>query len=150
MEMIVERLWRKPLYTIGRLYLDGSLLCNTLEDTDRGLDWTMTPSDIAAIKQPGKTAIPTGRYRVVFDWSSRFGKTEYAIENKIPLVQGVKGFTYIRIHAGNDEGDTEGCILLGENKAVGKVLNSRYWCKRLNERLWLPWTAGSPIWLTVR
>lgn len=150
MELVVERLWKKPLYTIGRLYVDGSLMCNTLEDVDRGLDQTMTLDEIASLKVPGKTAIPTGRYRVVFDWSSRFGKTEYAIDGKIPLVQGVKGFTYIRVHAGNDEGDTEGCILLGENKAVGKVLNSRYWCKRLNERLWLPWTAGSPIWLTVR
>lgn len=37
----------------------------------------------------------------------------------------MKGFEGILIHAGNTEEDSAGCIILGENRVKGKVINSR-------------------------
>lgn len=117
MELLVVRYYKKPTYTIGKLFINGEYFCDTLEDTDRGLANTMPLSQIQAAKRKGTTAIPTGRYLMELTVSPRFGRT-------LPIIIGVKGFDGIRIHRGNTHEDTEGCILVGENKAVGKVLNS--------------------------
>ena len=128
MELLVVRYHKKPNYTIGKLFIDGEYFCDTLEDTDRGLSNDMTLSQIQAAKRKGTTAIPTGRYLMELTVSPRFGRT-------LPILIGVKGFEGIRIHRGNTHEDTEGCILVGENKAVGKVLNSANTENRLMERL---------------
>ena len=120
MKIEVYRKYRKNGYTIGLLYVNGKFVCNTLEDTDRGLTSEMTKEQIAAIKVKGKTAIPTGSYPVIMSYSPRFKK-------QMPLLCGVKGFEGIRIHSGNTAADTEGCILCGKNTEVGKVTNSKFW-----------------------
>lgn len=120
MKIEVHRKYRKDGYTIGLLYINGKFLCNTLEDTDRGLTSIMSKEQIAAVKIKGKTAIPTGTYPVIMSYSPRFGK-------QMPLLCGVKGFEGIRIHSGNTAKDTEGCILCGKNTEVGKVTNSKAW-----------------------
>ena len=113
MKIEVHRKYRKDGYTIGLLYINGKFICNTLEDTDRGLTSIMSKEQIAAVKIKGKTAIPTGTYPVIMSYSPRFGK-------QMPLLCGVKGFEGIRIHSGNTAKDTEGCILCGKNTEVGK------------------------------
>lgn len=128
MELLVVRYNKKPNYTIGKLFINGEYFCDTLEDADRGLANAMTLSQIQAAKRKGITAIPTGRYLMELTVSPRFGRT-------LPILIGVKGFEGIRIHRGNTQEDTEGCILVGENKAVGKVLNSSNTEQRLIERL---------------
>lgn len=114
----LRRIALKAGYTIGRMYIDGQYFCDTLEDTDRGINMLMPLHDIQQIKIKGKTAVPTGEYQVVIDYSCRFKKN-------MPHVLAVPGFEGIRIHPGNTAEDTEGCILLGENKTKGKVVNSR-------------------------
>ena len=64
MEILVKRLYKNSAYTIGKMYIDGQYLCDTVEDYDRGLKQSMTPQQIAVQKVYGKTAIPTGRYKV--------------------------------------------------------------------------------------
>lgn len=118
MEIILNRKYRKPTHTIGKFYIDGVAWKDSLEDPDRGLDNQMTESEIRSKKVSANTAIPTGRYEVGLTFSPKF-------KRDLPIIKNVKGFEAIRIHAGNDTGDTEGCLLPGENKAVGKVLNSR-------------------------
>lgn len=120
MKIEVHRKYRKDGYTIGLLYINGKFLCNTLEDTDRGLTSIMSKEQIAAVKIKGKTAIPTGTYNVIMSYSPRFGK-------QMPLLCGVKGFEGIRIHSGNTAKDTEGCILCGKNTEKGKVTSSKAW-----------------------
>lgn len=66
MKLRVERLWKKATYTVGRLYVNDRLYCNTLEDVIRNLD--------KEAKVPGKTAIPAGTYKVIFNWSPKFGR----------------------------------------------------------------------------
>ena len=129
MEILVERKWKKPNYTIGVLSIDGKFFCNTLEDTDRGLKDIMNVSEIKTIKKPHITAIPTGTYQVTLNVvSSKFGSRKFYKEvcnGKVPRLLNVKGFDGILIHSGNKAEDTDGCILVGQNKVVGQVINSQ-------------------------
>ncbi len=117
MKLKVERLWKKPRYTVGRLYVDGKFFCNTLEDTVRDLNRER--------KVPGKTAIPYGEYKVVFNWSPKFGRN-------LPRLLNVPAFEGILIHPGNTADDSSGCILVGKNTEVGRLTESRYTSDKLN------------------
>ncbi len=115
MNLVLKRIDFQPLRTFGRLYVDGAYFCDVLEDTDRGLRADMTMAEIADTKVQGKTAIPYGTYRVTFEHSPRFKRDMLTVCN-------VQGFSGVRIHAGNTEEDTEGCLLLGKrqgNKLAG-------------------------------
>ena len=118
MRLTLIRKYKLPTYTIGKLYIDGEYFCDTLEDKDRGLTDSMFVSEISKIKIKKETAIPTGTYKVTITYSNRFKKN-------MPLINNVKGFEGIRIHSGNTDKDTEGCILVGFNKVKGNVINSR-------------------------
>lgn len=126
MKLELYRKYRKNGYTIGLLYANGKFVCNTLEDTDRGLTSAMSERQIASIKVKGKTAIPTGVYSIIVTYSPRFKK-------QMPLLYNVKGFEGVRIHSGNTANDTEGCILCGKNTEVGKVTSSRIWTEKVYE-----------------
>lgn len=123
MKILVERLWKKDKYTIGKVYVNGEFFSNSLEDKDRGLTSDMPLEKIQKLKVKGETAIPTGTYEVDYTMSSRFKKM-------MPLVKNVKGFDGIRIHSGNTAKDTLGCLLLGKNTEVGKVTNSKAYCDK--------------------
>ena len=138
MNIEVKRIALKDTYTIGKLYIDGAYFCDTLEDKDRGLEESMPIEKIMFLKKPHITAIPTGTYTVILNYSNRFKRI-------MPLVINVKGFAGIRIHAGNTSEDTDGCILVGENKAKGKVLNSKDTYNRLFERM----KSADKVYLTV-
>ena len=142
MEILVKRLHKKKDYTIGKMYINGEYFCDTLEDTDRGLTQIMTLSEIKEVKEYGRTAIPTGRYPIAYTYSPRFKK-------HLPLLLNVPAFEGVRIHSGNTHKDTEGCILLGENKAVGKVLNSRKTMDEFLRILKPAIEACEDIWITI-
>lgn len=118
MNIILDRIAKKSKYTIGKLYIDGEYFCDTIEDTDRGLTQTMTDAQIKSKKVYGQTAIPTGTYKVIISYSNKF-------KRQMPLLLNVPGFLGIRIHSGNTEKDTEGCLIVGKNKVVGKVIESK-------------------------
>lgn len=124
MELNVKRIARKDGYTIGRLFINNEYFCDTLEDTDRGLKDTMQVNEILAKKVKGQTAIPTGKYDVILTFSPRFKRV-------LPLLLKVPGYQYIRVHNGNRPDSTEGCLLVGENKAKGQVINSRATLEKL-------------------
>ena len=128
MEILVKRIAKKETYTIGKMYIDGKYFCDTLEDKDRGLSQSMTEEEIRKIKVYGLTAIPTGAYKVIVNYSERFGKL-------MPLLLDVKGYAGVRIHSGNTPSDTLGCILVGRNTAKGMVTESRKTFLRLMETL---------------
>lgn len=120
MKLKLERKYKKEKYTIGRLYVDGVLFCNTLEDVDRGLDESTTAIEIAEKKVYGETAIPTGTYKVVLDvYSPKFSKYPFyqdICEGKLPRLLNVKGFNGILIHCADGPRGAElvqGCIGIG-------------------------------------
>lgn len=110
------------------MYIDGQYLCDTVEDCDRGLKQSMTSQQIAVKKVYGKTAIPAGRYKVTLTFSNKFKRV-------LPLVNDVIGFLGIRIHSGNTAEDSLGCIIVGENKIKGGVVNSKVTLERLMAKL---------------
>ncbi len=117
MKLTLKRIALRSTYTIGRLYVDGNYFCDTLEDTVRDLNKN-GKFDNGEKKVYAKTAIPYGTYEIKWTYSPRFKKYT-------PQLMNVPSFSGIRIHAGNSSTDTEGCLLLGQNKKVGMVLNSR-------------------------
>ena len=138
MELNIKRIARRETYTIGRLYIDGKYFCDTLEDKDRGLRQDMPVSVIRATKRKGITAIPTGRYRVTLAVQSpKFSKRAiYQFCNGyLPRLINVPGYDGVLIHIGNTARDTEGCLLVGRNTQVGKVLDSRKTFIELYDRL---------------
>ena len=124
MKIELVRIAFKDTYTIGKLYVDGKYECDVLEDVDRGLDSSMSESEILKRKVKGETAIPTGHYVINITYSPKY-------KRMMPLLLDVKGFSGIRIHSGNTAKDTEGCLIVGKNKKVGMVLESRDTYKRL-------------------
>lgn len=116
MELLLKRIALKPTYTIGKLYIDDKYFCDTLEDTVRDVNRNGR-FDGDEKKIYGDSAIPFGRYEVVVTYSPKFRR-------RLPRLINVPHFDGILIHRGNTSADTAGCILVGENKEVGKVLNS--------------------------
>jgi len=105
-----------PTNTIGELYLNGEMLSHTLEDVVRnGDDGKLEEVE----KVFGQTAIPYGRYEVVVNRSERF-------KRDLPLLLNVPLFTGVRLHPGNNESHTNGCILCGDVSAdFSHLVNSR-------------------------
>ena len=98
MKLVLQRTKLLDTRTLGNLSIDGKLFCFTLEDAVRP----------AGVKIKGCTAIPAGTYKVCVTWSNRFQKP-------LPQILDVPGFDGIRLHGGNTEADTEGCVLVGFN-----------------------------------
>ena len=92
-------------------------------------------------------AIPEGRYAVVITWSPKF-------KMWLPLLLGGPDFNHlfkgIRIHMGNTAADTAGCILVGRNQLVGRLLESRKWLYELKQLIVAAKARNDPVWLTIR
>ena len=128
MTITIERKWKKASYTIGRLYVDGDFICNTLEPVDRGLLKGMTAETIKQRKVYGRTAIPAGEYEVEMSMMASKKKLR-------PHVKDVPGFFGVFIHEGNTVKDTKGCILVGDNTQKGCLTKSRRWLLSLGDMI---------------
>lgn len=140
MKILVKRTFNCPNYCIGHLYIDGKYFSDTLEDRDRGLDNSMSVEEIKKKKKYGITAIPIGTYKVDMNTVSPL----YAKKNrnysrpyghKMPRLEKIKGYSGVLIHPGTTANDTLGCLLVGENKVKGKLINSQATWKRLMDTL---------------
>ena len=151
MELILKRIAKKKTYTIGRLGIlpaasvdanvnvdEGTYFCDTLEPPVREVK---TKSRGGITQKP--FAIPEGRYPVVITYSPKFRKW-------LPLLLNVPQFSGIRIHAGNTPKDTQGCILVGENKQVGQLQNSTLWLNRLKQKIVEAKERGEGVWISVK
>lgn len=139
MKLRLKRIFKGDKYTIGRLYVDDEYLSDTLEDTDRGLNSKMPLDILKSKKVYGKTAIPTGTYTIDMNTvSPKFKDRAWAkiYDGKVPRLLSVPGYDGVLIHpSGNKPEDTLGCILVGQNKVKGQVINSTATFNKLMELL---------------
>ena len=153
MKLTLKRIYTCKDYTIGHLYVDGSYICDTLEDTDRMLDSSMTLDQIAKIKVKGMTAIPTGRYKVLMNIvSPKYSKSKYYMnicKGRVPRLDNVPGYSGVLMHVGNTAADTEGCLLLGYNKVKGQVISSKVAFEKVYNKLSIAKSIGQTIYIDI-
>lgn len=131
MKIKLQTRFRGETYTISSLFVNHSYLCDALEDKVRDLPEKCpnTPKwkpCTCKEKVYGQTAIPRGTYKVTLQMSPKF-------KRKLPVINNVPHFLGILIHRGRLPEHTEGCIIVGENKVKGQVINSEYWERKLVE-----------------
>lgn len=143
MELTLKRIALRSEYTIGKLYVNGEYVADTIEDTVRDLDKDGKFAN-GEVKIPGKTAIPYGRYEITMKVKSpkysNFTKYSWAkkYDGYLPRLLNVPHFDGVLIHVGNSALDSEACVLVGENKVVGKVINSVNTFRRLMDDYLIP------------
>ncbi|MDY3935342.1 MAG: DUF5675 family protein, partial [Prevotella sp.] len=71
-------------------------------------------------------------------------------KRQMPLLLGVKGFEAIRIHSGNTDKDTEGCVLVGRNTQVGRLTDSKFMFEKLNAILQTALAGGKSVTINIR
>jgi len=126
MKLLLKRLHRTDNSTIGELYVDGKFECYTLEDKER------------EVKIKSETAISKGVYKVIINKSNRFKRL-------LPLLLNVPDFEGVRIHSGNTNHDTEGCILVGVTRSKDFIGKSRVAFQKLFTKM----QSAKEITLTI-
>lgn len=152
MNITIKRIFKGDKYTIGKLYVNGIYECDTLEDTDRGLTEDSPLSEIQSKKVYGETAIPTGTYKIDMNTvSPKFKDRSWAkfCGGKLPRLIDVPGYSGVLIHVGNKPADTLGCILVGDNKIKGRVINSTSTFQELYSLMLKAKVAGEEITVTI-
>jgi Family of unknown function (DUF5675) len=143
MNLYVRCIQRMTSRTLSGLFVndDANQRCYVVEDVVR----EQPDVPVAEWKVYGKTAIPAGRYRVTLEESVRFGHDTLTL-NDVP------GFTQVRMHSGNDETHTEGCLLLGYEiypngtirfgTTIGAVLDIKSLVRKAID-------TGEEVWITI-
>ena len=126
MKIEIKRLHKTAKSTIGELTIDGIWECYTLEDIER------------PVKIKAETAISKGTYKIIINQSNRFKRL-------LPLLLDVPNFEGVRIHAGNTNHDTEGCILVGRTRSKDFIGQS----KKAFESLFIKMQKAKEITLII-
>lgn len=155
MEIRVRRIALKDTYTIGKMYINGEYVCDVLEDKVRDVNKNGV-FDNDETKVVGRTAIPYGTYEITMDVkSTKFSDFEQypwakEYDGYLPRLTNVPLFVGVLLHVGNSDVDSSGCLLVGENKVVGKVINSTITFRRLMNEYFLPAKQRSEkIYITI-
>jgi len=142
MELQLKREIFTDISTIGTLTIDGKFECYILEDKDRGINNTLTLEQIMRVKVYGKTAIPYGRYEIDWTMSARF-------KVFMPILLNVVGWSGIRIHKGNTEIDSLGCLLCGTRKLSNRITESTIATNKLYAKIEAAKKQGQKIFITI-
>ena len=156
MEILLIRKYPQIDYTIGRIFVDGVLQGNTLEDTDRGLSDAMDERTIRNRKIYGKTAIPRGRYTIDMETvSPKFSKKKFYMDvcqGKLPRIKNVKGFEGVLLHVADGPKGAdllEGCIGVGWNRVKGQLCEGKDVFTKIYRLMKEAYDRGETIYITV-
>lgn len=141
MELKVERFQHNENETFGKFYIEGVYQCFTLEDPYKEK------------KVWGETRIPEGRYKVELrkaggfheKYTEKFGKD---FHRGMLHVTNVPNYTYILIHIGNTNKDTNGCLLVGTGKTKNSITNSTLAYKKIYPPIAKALEEGKEVWIT--
>ena len=125
-------------YALGEIrygVFDSARVCYTVEDEDRKLEQGNG-------KVYGKSAIPTGRYRITIYQSPRRGDT-------CILLNAVEGFSGVEIHAANHAEELRGCIAVGTERLIDGVRNCKPALTSLITELRRLTMRGTAVYLNV-
>ena len=143
MEIVIKRLYLKPSYTIGRLWVDNVPFCDTLEPACLHLNSHRPLTTILRWRERAPMAVPNGRYRLLVTPSREWGRW-------LPQLVGVPGFPSVFIRPGNKAADTVGDILLGRNTRSGYVLDSTAHVLALTRKITEAIGRDEDVWVSLR
>jgi hypothetical protein len=113
--LVIRGINQKPpsgeTFVQSRVFIDGVAFSFCVEDQDRHLE-----TEGISAKVPKLTAIPRGVYPLSVTMSARFKK-------RLPFLDGVPGFSGVRIHGGNKAENSEGCLIFGATPTPTGVAN---------------------------
>lgn len=159
MKLRLRRIALRDTYTIGKLEVwkdnQWAYLCDTIEDKVRDLNKNGM-FDGTEKKVSGETAIPYGTYNitmnVVSPKFSNYNSYPYArrFNAYMPRLLKVNSFDGILIHPGTSAKSSAGCIIVGKNKVVGKVVESQaVWNSLMEYYFWPAKKSGEPITIEI-
>ena len=152
MELLNRRISSGDEATLGTLFdvteEKPEFLCYVLED------------QFNEPKIPAETRIPPGRYQIKLrtegGMNERYGK-RFDWHKGMVWLQDVPDFTFIYMHVGNKDDDSEGCLLLGDGQMQnvterGQVTSSVSAYRRIYELIveaLLGFHENEEVWITV-
>lgn len=142
MELTLKRRFLFDSATVGKLYADGDFVCYVLEDVVRDKNHDGDLQDVGEAKVMHQTAIPFGKYEIAVTMSQRFKKD-------LPILLNVPEFEGIRIHPGNTEVDTSGCLLPGTYCDGKSVVESTVAFNRLFALIRTAIAAGEKVSINI-
>lgn len=149
MEILVKAIKRIPSRTTSDMSIDGEFFGHVVEDTvrehDTDNDGDIDAADVKRFKVNKETAIPAGRYQVIFEDSPAFGPDTLTLLD-------VPGFSFIRIHSGNDETHSEGCLIVGFRLTdAGTIVpgTTHPAVAALKKRVKAAFAANDDVWITL-
>jgi len=108
----IKRFYASENCTLSKIYVNKVLQVVGLEP----------PLMLNSLKVFGKSAMPTGSYKLKWSPSVKFGCL-------MPFIVNVPKFMAIMFHAGNTVKDTRGCVVIGLKYDGETVLKSRAACE---------------------
>lgn len=153
LELEVERYIYGGDFSEGKFSVDGMAFGESMEPCSRHLSADMPLKQIKALKVPGKTAIPCGRYRVIWALSSRLKDRAYAkpYGGKFPLLCDVPGWSGVLIHPFNYGRESQGCIGVGERWKDGVIIRATQGYKDFMDYYFVPaMERGQEVYITIK
>ena len=138
MTLGLVRIYNCPTYCIGKMYVNGEWVCDTIEECDRGLEQTMSGEEIERVKYDHHTAVPTGTYKVGMDVKSPLAHLKFYAKfcnGRLPVILNIPLFDDATIHCGASAANPTGSVIVGYNTIKGCVTDSRKAWERLMKPL---------------
>ena len=135
MELTVQRTWESQECLIGTLSIDGATECFTLE----------LPLQFDGQENiHNKCCIPEGRYEVMKLYSNHFGQM-------MPHIVNVPGRDHVMFHWGNTAANTDGCILVGQQRNSDTMIGESLAAfKEFEPKLETAWANNEQVFVTVK